>query len=1270
MAEQGERQQVKRKLADLNREELENAVRRLQSRLKVIKDDREVLRKRLDDLSQERKEEEASAVQQLERDNQDLSSKLKDIVQRYSTLQQRMRENEEASAKKDELLVQANARVRQAQMKAAAGGDQAMQDLRAELEQQKQLNMQLGQELQRQANPPAGSADGGEDVQRMKENLVTQTGKLKKALELCKKYKAQVASQQDQIAELTSGGAAGSGEPERLASLESSNAALEAANAQLRSRVQQMQEQLQQVQSTQSQSSAAAEEAGEERDSARKKISELKSHAEAAAAKLRGEIENANHELARVSKERDEAKEAARTLKDSFSLESTTMEQQLSEAQQSQAEAAAELFLIQKELAQLRQQQEGSSESSAKALADARAAHEKERNALRVQITDMQKRAAAAQQQAAEQAKVLEGERDAARGALREQEGSSESSAKALADARAAHEKERNALRVQITDMQKRAAAAQQQAAEQAKALADAKAEAAMVAESGKARQASREKAEAELAALKKALAGKDEELRRLQEEASRGKDECLAAEGRVGAMEEELCALREDAEAKGVEAQAKCDALASELEAALAANAGLEAGIAARDAQLAESCAREKTSAEHIARLEKDGADTSATVEKARREVEQYRRATGEATEEIRALNEERQKLREDLKAACEGSSDAEAVAKEMDEMRRALSLAKAAKDQLSASAEGLKGSLAEAEARAVKAEERASALAEEMSGAAASQEAALSEARDAASAERARLEEVLALLKADRARLVKAQGSGGDRSEPADGEEHAFAAESAVPATAAFIDLCRRHSTGLRQKLQQVHGALKKTTAQLKALAEARDADRARLEGELSAREEEHRRRLSALEAAIAETPQRVDAAAGGEILLCVRDPDGAAPWVLLRAAGGRETGWLRADEAAEAASGGAQLAGLGASGFLDAEALSSPRTLQDEHASEMESRQEAFNVYRARAHEAVKRGEVQQKELAERVAALESEGAAERTRKEAAEEGRAALEKEVQKLEEEALEAKRRAQEATRSLEGEAGAVKSSLAEAQRERDNLRKVMQEKDEMTEAELETLRERHAAEVAALRREMEEQKRDAKTRGDMARRLLAEKERTLEAMRREVGEPELTPARAPAATRTAKAGGGGAGAEQQLLAIARLQATRDEEIARLRHQVGRAAAAAKGRDVEVQRLNGLLRQEEVKAATAAEEMRRRMELASHDEQDENAAVRLSYLKQALIRYMCCGLAAASERESLVPVIATIMRFDADETARVQKAVAELRPGILSRMGM
>ena len=1206
MAEQGERQQVKRKLADLNREELENAVRRLQSRLKVIKDDREVLRKRLDDLSQERKEEEASAVQQLERDNQDLSSKLKDIVQRYSTLQQRMRENEEASAKKDELLVQANARVRQAQMKAAAGGDQAMQDLRAELEQQKQLNMQLGQELQRQANPPAGSADGGEDVQRMKENLVTQTGKLKKALELCKKYKAQVASQQDQIAELTSGGAAGSGEPERLASLESSNAALEAANAQLRSRVQQMQEQLQQVQSTQSQSSAAAEEAGEERDSARKKISELKSHAEAAAAKLRGEIENANHELARVSKERDEAKEAARTLKDSFSLESTTMEQQLSEAQQSQAEAAAELFLIQKELAQLRQQQEGSSESSAKALADARAAHEKERNALRVQITDMQKRAAAAQQQAAEQAK----------------------------------------------------------------ALADAKAEAAMVAESGKARQASREKAEAELAALKKALAGKDEELRRLQEEASRGKDECLAAEGRVGAMEEELCALREDAEAKGVEAQAKCDALASELEAALAANAGLEAGIAARDAQLAESCAREKTSAEHIARLEKDGADTSATVEKARREVEQYRRATGEATEEIRALNEERQKLREDLKAACEGSSDAEAVAKEMDEMRRALSLAKAAKDQLSASAEGLKGSLAEAEARAVKAEERASALAEEMSGAAASQEAALSEARDAASAERARLEEVLALLKADRARLVKAQGSGGDRSEPADGEEHAFAAESAVPATAAFIDLCRRHSTGLRQKLQQVHGALKKTTAQLKALAEARDADRARLEGELSAREEEHRRRLSALEAAIAETPQRVDAAAGGEILLCVRDPDGAAPWVLLRAAGGRETGWLRADEAAEAASGGAQLAGLGASGFLDAEALSSPRTLQDEHASEMESRQEAFNVYRARAHEAVKRGEVQQKELAERVAALESEGAAERTRKEAAEEGRAALEKEVQKLEEEALEAKRRAQEATRSLEGEAGAVKSSLAEAQRERDNLRKVMQEKDEMTEAELETLRERHAAEVAALRREMEEQKRDAKTRGDMARRLLAEKERTLEAMRREVGEPELTPARAPAATRTAKAGGGGAGAEQQLLAIARLQATRDEEIARLRHQVGRAAAAAKGRDVEVQRLNGLLRQEEVKAATAAEEMRRRMELASHDEQDENAAVRLSYLKQALIRYMCCGLAAASERESLVPVIATIMRFDADETARVQKAVAELRPGILSRMGM
>ena len=1102
MAEQGERQQVKRKLADLNREELENAVRQLQSRLKVIKDDREGLRKRLDDLSQERKEEEASAVQQLERDNQDLSSKLKDIVQRYSTLQQRMRENEEASAKKDELLVQANARVRQAQMKAAAGGDQAMQDLRAELEQQKQLNMQLGQELQRQANPPAGSADGGEDVQRMKENLVTQTGKLKKALELCKKYKAQVASQQDQIAELTSGGAAGSGEPERLASLESSNAALEAANAQLRSRVQQMQEQLQQVQSTQSQSSAAAEEAGEERDSARKKISELKSHAEAAAAKLRGEIENANHELARVSKERDEAKEAARTLKDSFSLESTTMEQQLSEAQQSQAEAVAELFLIQKELAQLRQQQEGSSESSAKALADARAAHEKERNALRVQITDMQKRAAAAQQQAAEQAK----------------------------------------------------------------ALADAKAEAAMVAESGKARQASREKAEAELAALKKALAGKDEELRRLQEEASRGKDECLAAEGRVGAMEEELCALREDAEAKGVEAQAKCDALASELEAALAANAGLEAGIAARDAQLAESCAREKTSAEHIARLEKDGADTSATVEKARREVEQYRRATGEATEEIRALNEERQKLREDLKAACEGSSDAEAVAKEMDEMRRALSLAKAAKDQLSASAEGLKGSLAEAEARAVKAEERASALAEEMSGAAASQEAALSEARDAASAERARLEEVLALLKADRARLVKAQGSGGDRSEPADGEEHAFAAESAVPATAAFIDLCRRHSTGLRQKLQQVHGALKKTTAQLKALAEARDADRARLEGELSAREEEHRRRLSALEAAIAETPQRVDAAAGGEILLCVRDPDGAAPWVLLRAAGGRETGWLRADEAAEAASGGAQLAGLGASGFLDAEALSSPRTLQDEHASEMESRQEAFNVYRARAHEAVKRGEVQQKELAERVAALESEGAAERTRKEAAEEGRAALEKEVQKLEEEALEAKRRAQEATRSLEGEAGAVKSSLAEAQRERDNLRKVMQEKDEMTEAELETLRERHAAEVAALRREMEEQKRDAKTRGDMARRLLAEKERTLEAMRREVGEPELTPARAPAATRTAKAGGGGAGAEQQLLAIARLQATRDEEIARSRHQVGRAAAAAKGR--------------------------------------------------------------------------------------------------------
>lgn len=57
---------------------------------------------------------------------------------------------------------------------------------------------------------------------------------------------------------------------------------------------------------------------------------------------------------------------------------------------------------------------------------------------------------------------------------------------------------------------------------------------------------------------------------------------------------------------------------------------------------------------------------------------------------------------------------------------------------------------------------------------------------------------------------------------------------------------------------------------------------------------------------------------------------------------------------------------------------------------------------------------------------------------------------------------------------------------------------------------------------------------------------------------------------------------------------------------------------------------------------------------------------RLTYLKNVIFRYLKSGPDAASERQALVPVICTILRFTAEETTEVQRAAAAASGGLIA----
>lgn len=155
-----------------------------------------------------------------------------------------------------------------------------------------------------------------------------------------------------------------------------------------------------------------------------------------------------------------------------------------------------------------------------------------------------------------------------------------------------------------------------------------------------------------------------------------------------------------------------------------------------------------------------------------------------------------------------------------------------------------------------------------------------------------------------------------------------------------------------------------------------------------------------------------------------------------------------------------------------------------------------------------------------------------------------------------------------------------------------------------------------------------------------------------------------------------AAAGGGGGGgvgqplqtaaeshhAEQQILQMARVQAQRDEETGRLRVKIQRLTdeirvreEALSARDTEKEGLRRRVEELQGEAARAKELL-----------DDATGPEKLTYLKNVVKKFV---MSDGTERQRLVPVVATILSFSPAETSEVDRAVAAAAGGAAGSWG-
>lgn len=132
--------------------------------------------------------------------------------------------------------------------------------------------------------------------------------------------------------------------------------------------------------------------------------------------------------------------------------------------------------------------------------------------------------------------------------------------------------------------------------------------------------------------------------------------------------------------------------------------------------------------------------------------------------------------------------------------------------------------------------------------------------------------------------------------------------------------------------------------------------------------------------------------------------------------------------------------------------------------------------------------------------------------------------------------------------------------------------------------------------------------------------------------------------------------------AEQQILQMARVQAQRDEETGRLRVKIQRLTdeirareQALSARDTEKDGLRKRVEELQGEAARAKELL-----------DDATGPEKLTYLKNVVKRFV---MSDGTERQRLVPVVATILSFSPSETSEVGKAVAASAGGATGSWG-
>lgn len=129
-----------------------------------------------------------------------------------------------------------------------------------------------------------------------------------------------------------------------------------------------------------------------------------------------------------------------------------------------------------------------------------------------------------------------------------------------------------------------------------------------------------------------------------------------------------------------------------------------------------------------------------------------------------------------------------------------------------------------------------------------------------------------------------------------------------------------------------------------------------------------------------------------------------------------------------------------------------------------------------------------------------------------------------------------------------------------------------------------------------------------------------------------------------------------------QIMAHARMQASRDAVSNGLRAQLTQATAKVAAKEEELKAAAARLAQETSKVAEARahiDDLTRGAQRKQDLVEGQDAEHKLTYLKGAMMQYMLTGSSETTQKEALMRVIATILHFSPQETQRIQAAIAE-----------